>query len=520
MRKRYRMAAALLLMAAIGLAAAGCEKSGEDRTQEAEQEVVLTALVRQPGVNVTGTWTGEGAEKLYEDTGIRLEFYSNGSGDERKLKQYLAAGTLPDLIGFRDLEQAELLMGADVLLDLNGYETELPGIFKTAQYDTAVKYYRTYYGGQEEGLYFLPTSVGHRDEKEYNRMPMVQWNVYKNAGYPRIGTLEDYLDAAAAMQEIKPMTALGKQVYGFSLCGEWEETNLQQPSALSYFYGIDTGTVSPLLEMDAESEGLSLVTEENSFYKRALRFYFEANQRGLLDPDSRTQTYESLEKKYKTGQILFSNDYRLTGDDSSDDKTETDDGTADGYTALPADDMRIYKEPDNAVGEGWFFAVNKNSRNTEKTCELLNWLYMPETIAYLYSSEEDAGNVFQYLGLNETGKEADESSSLEKEVRQWRGGTLTQQLKQNSQIQEGSRAVYMVDPLPVGLKEKNSGVEELIREISWEMIYAEDETQFESLWQEMRAQSEVLGIGEIEAYYQKAWQTALEREKLYGAYEE
>ena len=86
----------------------GCAKEGEVQDTEKKQEdTVLTILVQQSGTNMSGTWEGESADRLYEETGIRLEFYSNGNGDEKRLKQYLAAGTLPDIIGFRDMEQAD-----------------------------------------------------------------------------------------------------------------------------------------------------------------------------------------------------------------------------------------------------------------------------------------------------------------------------------------------------------------------------------------------------------------------------
>ena len=61
----------------------GCAKEGEVQDTEKKQEdTVLTILVQQSGTNMSGTWEGESADRLYEETGIRLEFYSNGNGDE------------------------------------------------------------------------------------------------------------------------------------------------------------------------------------------------------------------------------------------------------------------------------------------------------------------------------------------------------------------------------------------------------------------------------------------------------
>ena len=177
MRSFYQKAAVVLSVAAL---LTGCAKEGKCRIQEKKQEdTVLTILVQQSGTNMSGTWEGESADRLYEETGIRLEFYSNGNGDEKRLKQYLAAGTLPDIIGFRDMEQAELLTGAGVLADLDEWEEELSDVFETSGYETALRYYRENFGGEEEDLYFLPTSVGKQGAEKDYWMPMVQWNAYE-----------------------------------------------------------------------------------------------------------------------------------------------------------------------------------------------------------------------------------------------------------------------------------------------------------------------------------------------------
>ena len=46
--------------------------------------------------------------------------------------------------------------------------------------------------------------------------------------------------------------------------------------------------------------------DEDSLYIRALKFFFDANQMGLVDPDSPTQNYDSVFKKYENGDIFFS----------------------------------------------------------------------------------------------------------------------------------------------------------------------------------------------------------------------
>ena len=544
----------------------GCEVSKDvNNNEDAEKpETVLTVFVQQSVSNNFGMWNGWGAEKLFEDTGIRLNFYPNGSGRGKMLQQYMAAGTLPDLIGF-ETSQVQLLLDSGLLLPLNQYEEQLPSVFHTKEYEKALEYFLENYGGKENKLYLLPVGVGEKAEEEYDFMPMLQWQPYEQVGRPNIETLNDYLDVVESMLQYRSTTALGDRVYGFSLFSEWDEYTAKEAGSLSYLYGIDTGMVSSLMELDMKSEKLSAVTSENSFYKKALHFYFEANQRGLLDPDSRTQTYNNFKQKYDKGRILFSNYSWLTENYNA---AQVEKGYGiNSYVAVVADDMKIYKKPDNFLGNG-YFGINSNSQNKEKVCQLLNWLYDPENISYLYNGPVGVtweilngepvitekgwdiirnGNKeympnqggtfngglepFHSLGLTEAtvGENGysisyrywpstllKEDLKLQKQVNEWRGGqNLTSYLKANDRIIIGSNAVNLMPEASASIRANCTKVGEVVRKLSWDMIYASDETQFEQLWQEMVKKSNELGMNEIEVYYQILWKKALEKESEY-----
>ncbi len=508
MKRKKEIAAGMILAVFV----AGSAVSGQARERESarEPETIVTGLIFRTGSENYGAWMGKGAEKLLLDTNIRLELYPNGNGE--KLRQYMAAGTLPDFIGFAT-SQAGLLKNADLLLNLDEYQEFLPAVFENQAYEKALDYCRDSFGGETEGLYLLPTKVGTESEEEYEWMPMLQWKPYEQAGCPKMATLQDYLDAAEAMIRYKPTTPLGDRVYGFSLFGDQDDCTVQGAGELSYLYGVDTGRISPLIEMDGKTKKIRTVLDEDSFYKKGLAFYYEANQRGLLDPDSRTQTLDGLKQKYDSGRILFANDSRMVeAYNQSDELSATD------YVPVVAADMKIYQDSGFPVGTDFYYGISRNAADPAKACEVLNWLYDEKTIAELYSHPESL-EPFEILGLSKTeaGVETKPLPCREPDQKGFEESkTIGEYLREEDQIQEGSSAVYMLPPDPMRIQNLTKKIGETVRELSWDMIYAEDREEFEALWKKMQRISRMIGLEEIESYYQTVWAEALLKEEAYG----
>lgn len=561
------------LAGALTLALGGCasgEKQGASAAS-AEQEVVLSAFVQQAVTSDSGIWEGWAAQKLYNDTNLKVDFYATGTEVEQKLKQYIAAGTLPDIIGFKDLDQAQLAMDAGLLVPLDEYKDKLPAIFGTEEYQSAISYSMENTSNNTGKLYIMPTSVGPVSYNAYNWVPMLQWDAYKQAGMPKINTLEDYLDVVEKMVELKPYTDSGEKVYGFSLFSDWDKYSALEIAALSYFYGIDTEYVSPLMETNVVTKETNCILREDSFYKRALKFYFMANQRGLLDPDSMTQSYSSLDKKFSEGRIMFSWFSWLSGTYNIDSSGHVNNAQRpDGYANVPAGDMKIYEAPDQIIGRNWYFAISKNCREIDKACEFLNWIYDPEVERYLYNGPEGGvwnynedgepvvteegwhvinnkaedimpvrwGGAFQdgtYL-LNALGLQAStimddgytigyrywpsslnaNATLMQKEVNEMLGtDTLAEYLYKNDMVAKSTIAVNMIPPASDEMETRINAIGEIVRDYSWQMVYAKDNTEFESLWTVMVEKAEKQGLYDVESYYKNAWENALTKAAEY-----
>ncbi len=546
MRKRIT-GAVLLLLCPIWLAGcAGREGNTAESPQSTDDVVkgtIITSYIQQSN-SPASVWKGWGAARLYEDTGLILESFSAEGQTAVELKLRLSSGNVPDIIGFSDKEQAQLYVDAGLLLPLNEYREYLPSLFEGEVYREALEWAQTAGGGEE--LLLAPLSVGEAGKNEYRSLPMLLKSAWERAGSPGVSTLEDYLDVIEKMKRAKPTSDVGESMYGISLWqGDGEIAG--HAASLAYMYGIDMQIVSQLMEINMATNEIRSILDEDSFYKRAVHFYYEANKRGLLDPDSPNQTARNVERKINSGRVLFAMDPGMTGMDTSwwnpEGKTS--------YMPLTAGDMKLYLEPDHVVGTEACLAVNKNSERVEDAIRLLDWLYREDTIEYLYNGPE--GVVWEYGEdripyVTESGREILDGEgrelpgyqgSLEDGTRPFgmlgrtpasltaNGYAFSHLYWQtgNSGDENGSRedwdtvrastAVYMTDTLPPELSSVSDKIEKAVYKAFWNMVYAEDEEEFEAIWQSLEKDADEMGMDSLTVFYKEAWNKALERaEKL------
>lgn len=576
MRKRLL---ALLLSAAMVASLTSCGQSKEgsvdigtgSTTEEKSEneEVTLSAFIMQSTTGESGIWQGWGADKLYNDLKIKVNFDPTGNEVDTKLQQYLVSGQLPDIIGLKGLDQAKLAMDADLLLPLDAYKDKLPNIFNNPNYQNAINYSQKYTSNDTGKLLIMPTAIGPTAYNAFNWVPLLQWDAYKQVGMPQISTLEDYLDVVEEMVKVKPTTDAGEKVYGFSLFSDWDKITALEISTLSFMYGIDTEYVSPLMETNVLTKETKSLLDNNSFYKRALKFYFDANQRGLLDPDSMSQTYSDTEAKFSAGRVMFSWFSWLTGSYNSEDNTNNYE-KVDGMASVVANDMKLYNAPEQTIGRNWYFAISKNCSDLDAALEFLNWLYDEEVQEYLSNGpqgitwdynenkepqiidwnivdnktellmpSEVGGGSFQdgVVPFNTLGTQAATEKEdgytlsyrywpttlqrnptlMKEEVNEMLGGVtvLAEYLYDKDMVAESTQAVNMITPATDDLEITITQIGEIIKKFSWQMVYAKDEAEFESLWENMTNQAKQLGLDRVTEYYQNEWQNALNMVKDY-----
>ncbi|MBO5353513.1 MAG: extracellular solute-binding protein [Lachnospiraceae bacterium] len=201
----------------------------------------------------------------------------------------------------------------------------------------------------------------------------IRWDWYKKLGYPEVKNLEEFAAVLEKMQLLARAETVGKEVYALSFWREWDDTMVfYVRSMVSAYYGYDE---FPFGFYDTETGGFHGALETEGPYLELLRFFNTLYRKGLLDPDSGTQTYEEALKKLENGEVLFSL-FGYAGSMAYNTSPHLEDNM---YMAslIPeesspaADGMSVY-------GGRRIWAISADTPYPELCMELLNWFCTPE----------------------------------------------------------------------------------------------------------------------------------------------
>ena len=136
---------------------------------------------------------------------------------------------------------------------------------------------------------------------------------------------------------------------------------------------------------DDSSEPQSTL-EDDSLYFRGLKFFYQANQMGLVDPDSTTQSYDTVYNKYVDGAILWSPWPWLSAGYNSD----THKGKGQLFDTAAINDFKLYTWGCYAKGNpGTAMMIGSKAKDKERLMDFIDWYYSPEAITLIATGKED-----------------------------------------------------------------------------------------------------------------------------------
>lgn len=355
-------------------------------TKEEKVTVVDVFSYQANYQGMQGGWFGKAVEDRFN---IKLNIIApNVAAGENLYQTRMASGNLGDLVMIgAERGQLERAVNAGLLIDMEPFKDLMPHVM---QYSDAIKNIQATIN-RTEGIYGIPSEVTFysvtdpSESIEPTYGPYLRWDLYQKIGYPELGTLEDLLPVLKQMQEEYPITPSGEKTYAFSLFKDWDGNLMVMAKQLGCFYGYDE--VGFVMSKVDGTHDISAI-EDGSPYLRALEFYFEANQLGLIDPESRIQNWEKMWQKFVDGRILFS-PWPFLGQDAYNTADNLEAGS--GFMFVPFEDMEILSHGAIATGSTYVIGIGSRAKNPERLVEFIDWLYSPEGIMFNTSQTGSTG---------------------------------------------------------------------------------------------------------------------------------
>ena len=295
-----------LLMAAVMTASVftGCgdskKETGADTSTDADaaddgEIKEFTAFFAVPGSEINDD--NEIQQIIAEKTGAKVkETWLTGQTAEEAVGTLIAGGEYPDFVDGGS--QSVQLYQAGALVALDDYIEKYPNIkelFTEQEWDQL---------RQDDGhIYWLPQfSNIYGEEKECTHNDEAFWiqtRVLKWADYPEIRTMDEYFDLIESYNEANPTMEDGTANIPYTiLCEDWRYFCLENaPEFLDGYPNDGSVIVDPdtqtIIDYNTTDTAVAYFKKLNEEYKK-----------GIVDPESFTQTYDEYIAKISSGRVL------------------------------------------------------------------------------------------------------------------------------------------------------------------------------------------------------------------------
>lgn len=322
--------------------------------------------------NYEGPQEGWFAQVLLDKFNVKLNITSDG--EDGVFENRATSGDLGDIVIFgNDTEQYHAAIEQGLLLDWeqNGLLDQYGSDMKENM-GKALEKNRQNSGGRVYGFgYDVALDSGEIADFAYH--PDIRWDLYKAVGEPEVNTLEDYVDVLAQMKEICPQSDNGEETYGVSLFSDWDgDMVMFVKSTCTNFFGLDEFGLG---FYDVDTGMFQGCLQEDGAYLQCLKFYNDLYRNGLLDPESRTQSYDDCIKDYQEGEAFFCIFGWLAAP-----QYNTVIHKADGKAMLPLaaknQDTLVYGLNPNGGNRLW--TIGSSTEYPELCMAIIDWLCTPE----------------------------------------------------------------------------------------------------------------------------------------------
>lgn len=557
-------------------AASGSEKSTEttaeaDSTDStASDGDTMTIEIFDVAANYQGVQTGWFAKVVKDRFNIELNIIAPQVAGDAIYQTRSSSGNLGDILilesgQFKECIDAGLIK--DIGADIWNYSN-------LADYKDQIDVLNNGLEGNDNGAtYGIPTEMLSTSPTSYSQdtiysSPLLRWDLYKELGTPDIADLDGLLDVLEQMMEKHPTNDAGDACYAMSLWPDWDGGDgmlgIANVVQLTTWYG-EKIKGSAILKPDGTFIPL---TDKNGTYYKILKFLYEANQRGLVDPDSATQDWNSACAKMSAGQVYLMWYSWQTGFWNSTERLK--DGK--GFIFTPVADQEYYADADVYYGSGRVWAVGSqvDDEKYAKIMEFLDWYASPEGLMFQHAGIEgfnyEVGEDGKFTQINSNalmdnlnvpeewggGGYSDGNNAINQWIvnansinpltgesyvvtywSSYKEETLTDMKREwRERFDAEEPADYMkknnkliISPnvsvsLPIDTADISvirNQCNETICDYSWRMIYASDDANFDALWDEMSKTLDGYGFQDLVKFDTDKYQIELDAKNAVAA---
>lgn len=522
--------------------------------EEYREPITLTVFSQL--ANYAGEQQGWFAKEIQDRFNVTLNFISTNL-DTNAYNAAVSAGELGDIINFGDTgDQFIDAVKSEMLLDWN--EVDMTPYANITAYtkdssDKLTKFVAEttgiegYWGfghdiGMENGAWAELTDPTYAMQ--------IRYDAWEKAGKPELKTLEDLPDFLAALQAAVPENENGEKVYAYGGFGDWEDCVMKFTWDLMTYYGYQE---YDFMGVNYATQEVVNPLEDGSLYYRALKVNNELYRRGLFDPESVSQNYDTYNTKLVGGRYLMAMWGWIISGFNSAEKAEN----KVGFTTFRFEDSAPAVQSISTWGGNRLWCVGADCEYPERALEIIDWLcseegnivsnYGPQGLCWDYGEDgvpymtdfgwqcqEDKDNT-QMPAENGGGTYGDGVSAfnhttlkLEQMIpgktyslsnkgwpcyaeryatnlsKAWseeyaNGATSGVELYRNTKASVDPVYEFTKAPLSAEGQEKRALFAPEMKTGSWNCVYAETEEEFEKLWDEMVAKCKSLGYDDVVA---------------------
>lgn len=544
-------------------ASTATESSSSDTAAAAgDYAETITIDFYDVAANYQGIQSGWYGKVLKDKFNIELNIIAPQVGGGDLYQTRCAAGNLGDLVILDNGDMMECVE-AGLILDMTDL---LPTSENLMKFESQIKLFNDMVADGTK-IYAIPLEMNNNGPTAYKdahvyTYPRMPWDFYTEVGAPKLENTTDLLNCLKLIQDAHPTNENGDPAYAISMWPDWDSQYMENVAQLTKWYGQEVNG-SVLIGTD---NSIVPLTDKDAAYYKMLHFFYEANQMGLVDPDSATQDWNNIVAKHSEKRIYlmwYSWQYGFWNSPERGNSREN-------FIEIPVGDTNLYQPSNTYYGDGRVLGIGSGveGEKLDRIMAFLDWYASPEGVQMQHGGTEgliytvgddgkytltDAGQVRfssevmvpEEMGggnwndgnnaINQwivaavdtnpdTGEPYDTTlwaSSIEMNqtttTKEWtemfgaaddvdylsKNGLMTFVASVNVALE--------IDTTDISLIRNQCG--DLIKDSSWKMVYAKNDAEFDQLWDDMCTQLEGFGWSDLVAFDTNKYQPVIAARK-------